>query len=36
MLAIDEDDEFLMKTEDVRPAYVEMQRTIKSALHVFK
>lgn len=35
MLATDEDDELIIRTKDVMPERVEMQRMIDSALHVF-
>lgn len=36
MPATSEDDEFLVETEDVIPAHVEMQRMTGSFLHVFE
>lgn len=36
MPVADKYDAFLMKTEDLRPNYVKIQRTIESALHIFE
>lgn len=36
MPVTDEDEEFLMETEDMRPTHVGIQRMIGAALHVFE